>query len=114
MKKEEFNFVSKWAALLSSSERRVKELAWEMSDSERYKQFAIPKSDGRLRIISEPVQELKNIQLILLGFLNRSYEPIECSHGFISSRSIITNAKSHVRKPWLFNMDIEKFFRPFK
>jgi hypothetical protein len=110
MKPEELKFISRWSSLLSSSEQRLKELAWEMSDSERYKQFGIPKSNGGLRIISEPISELKYIQQRLLYFFERSYEPLDCSHGFISKRSIMTNASSHVRKPWLFNMDIEKFF----
>jgi hypothetical protein len=110
MKPEELKFISRWTSLLSSSEQRLKELAWEMSDSERYKQFGIPKSNGGLRIISEPISELKYIQQRLLYFFERSYEPLDCSHGFISKRSIMTNASSHVRKPWLFNMDIEKFF----
>ena len=110
MKAEELNFIFSWGTLLCSTERRLKELAWELADARRYKQFAIPKSNGGLRIISEPIDSLKEIQRLLLVILERSYEPLGNSHGFISRRSILTNAKPHVRKPWVFNTDIEKFF----
>ena len=110
MKEEELNFIRTWGTLLCSTERRLMELAWELADARRYKQFAIPKSNGGLRIISEPIDSLKEIQRLLLVILERSYEPLGNSHGFISRRSILTNAKPHVRKPWVFNTDIEKFF----
>ena len=110
MKAEELNFISRWGTLLCSTERRLKELAWELADARRYKQFAIPKSNGGLRIISEPIDSLKEVQRLLLLILERSYEPLGNSHGFISRRSILTNANPHVRKPWVFNTDIEKFF----
>ena len=35
---------------------------------------------------------------------------MDSSHGFIQRRSILTNAKPHVRKPWVLNLDLEKFF----
>ena len=86
MKPEELKFISWWASLLSSSKQRIKELAWEMSDSERYKQFGIPKSNGGLRIISESISDLKYIQQSLLCFLKHSYEPLDCSHGLEISK----------------------------
>ena len=71
-----------------------------------------PKSNGGVRIISEPIEALKEILQLILFHLEVSYEPLDSSHGFIADRSILTNAKSHVRKHWVFNADLEKFF-PF-
>jgi len=31
-------------------------------------------------------------------------------HGFVLHRSILTNAKQHVRKRYVFNVDLENFF----
>jgi len=110
MKAEELKFVKGWVQLLGSSEEMLKEFAFKMPDSKRYKHFAIPKSNGGVRIISEPIEALKEILQLLLFHLEVSYEPLDSSHGFIADRSILTNAKSHVRKHWVFNADLEKFF----
>lgn len=110
MKKKELKSIFVWATMLSSTEKRLKELAWELPDSKRYKQFSIPKSNGGIRIISEPIWELKYIQEKLLYLFEKSYEPEDCSHGFVRGKSILTNARKHVRKSWVLNMDIEKFF----
>ena len=110
MKKKELKSIFVWATMLSTTEKRLKELAWEFPDSKRYKQFSIPKSNGGIRIISEPIWELKYIQEKLLYLFEKSYEPEDCSHGFVRGKSILTNARKHVRKSWVLNMDIEKFF----
>lgn len=110
MKLEDLKLISSWAGLLGTTEKNLKELAFLKPDSQRYKHFAISKSNGGLRIISEPVGSLKEVLQLLLIILQRSYGPLESSHGFISQRSILTNAKPHIRKPWVFNIDLEKFF----
>ena len=110
MKLEDLKLISSWAGLLGTTEKNLKELAFLKPDSQRYKHFAVPKSNGGLRIISEPIEPLKEIQRLLLNIFTRSYAPLESSHGFIAERSILTNAKSHVRKSWVFNADLEKFF----
>ena len=110
MKAEELEFISSWQRFLGAPEKMLEEFAFTMPDSQRYKHFAVPKSNGGLRIISEPIEPLKEIQHLLLNIFNRSYAPLESSHGFIAGRSILTNAKSHVRKSWVFNADLEKFF----
>jgi retron-type reverse transcriptase len=110
MKADALQFISTWGQVLRTNEDSLKQYACELPDSKRYNQYAIPKSSGGIRIISEPVYWLKSVQRNLLHILERSYEPLECSHGFITRRSILTNAEPHIRKPWLLNLDIEKFF----
>jgi len=110
MKAEALEFVSTWGQVLHADEATLKQFAWELPDSERYKQYAIPKSNGGIRIISEPKHWLKSVQRNLLSIFEKSYKPLDSSHGFIQRRSILTNAKPHVRKPWVLNLDLEKFF----
>jgi len=110
MKAEALQFVSTWGQVLHADEATLKQFAWELPDSERYKQYAIPKSNGGIRIISEPKYWLKSVQRNLLSIFEKSYKPLDSSHGFIQRRSILTNAKPHVRKPWVLNLDLEKFF----
>jgi RNA-directed DNA polymerase len=87
---------------------------------QRYKTFHIPKKCGGVRNISAPTKTLKRIQNILNYKLNALYDPNSVAHGFIkkfetskgllSSPNIITNAKMHVKKRLVFNLDLEDFF----
>lgn len=79
----------------------------------RYRTFLISKRNGGHRTISEPKFELKQLQLKLLDFLIKKHPKFKpCVHGFIRSRSILTNANQHVgeRTNFLLNIDIENFF----
>jgi RNA-directed DNA polymerase len=38
------------------------------------------------------------------------YEPKQTVHGFVASRSILTNAEKHVRRRFVLNIDLEDFF----
>ena len=57
------------AEISGCSRKNLKEFAFTMPDSQRYKHFAVPKSNGGLRIISEPIEPLKEIQRLLLEYL---------------------------------------------
>lgn len=75
-----------------------------------YHYFYIPKKDGRKRTIQAPIGPLKDIQTCL-NFILRSYwRPDECVHGFANGRSIISGAKRHTGKPYVFNVDLKDFF----
>jgi RNA-directed DNA polymerase len=76
----------------------------------RYKRFSIPKKRGGNRIILEPTPNLKIIQQKLLQVLYAVYEPKSSVHGFISEKSIVTNAEQHVRKRYVLNVDLQNFF----
>lgn len=102
--------VGRWAKLFGCTEAQLRRIAWEISDAERYRFFMIPKSNGGMRLISEPKSLLKEKQDKIGTLLVGSYTPLSCSHGFTKNRGIITNADLHVRKPWVLNVDLEKFF----
>jgi len=78
--------------------------------STRYTTFDIPKRSGGTRKISTPVTALKIIQQKLNQVLQQVYEPRPPVHSFIPGHSILTNARTHVRREWVLNVDLKEFF----
>ena len=77
----------------------------------RYRTFKIPKKKkGEFRVISSPVQQLKNIQYFIKFILEAIYEPQECVMGFVKKKSVVDNAKKHINKCYVKNIDIKDFF----
>ena len=74
-----------------------------------YYTFKIRKGNGKYREISAPLDELKAAQNKVIEHL--SYIKVaRDAMGFINDRSIITNARKHLNKPYLLNIDLENFF----
>lgn len=76
----------------------------------RYKSFTIPKKMGGRREIMSPVKGLNNIQKKLSILLEDIYKPHTAAHGFISNRSILSNATPHINKKSVLNIDLQDFF----
>lgn len=76
----------------------------------RYRQFRIPKKAGGERIISMPAHALKNILFYLNEIFLSMYEPMDCVYGFAHGRSIVDNARKHLHKNYVFNIDLVDFF----
>ncbi len=79
-------------------------------NKERYNHFYISKKSGGQRIISAPTTALKNIQTTLNYILSCVYKPQMPAHGFLKNRSVVTNAKYHIGKNYVYNIDIKNFF----
>ena len=47
---------------------------------------------------------------VLKFYLNDLYVPNDCVHGFIKKRNIVTNARMHLNKKLILNVDIKNFF----
>ena len=75
-----------------------------------YNTFHIPRRNGRQRRIEAPTPTLKYIQRIIHESLARIYGPHPAVHGFLSDRSIVTNAQNHVRSRYILNVDLADFF----
>lgn len=75
-----------------------------------YSTFSIPRRNGRRRLIEVPVRSLKYIQRIMHESLVPLYRPHDSVHGFLPSRSIITNARTHVGQRYVLNIDLSDFF----
>nr|WP_279289306.1 reverse transcriptase domain-containing protein [Clostridium algidicarnis] len=75
-----------------------------------YTTFEISKKKGGVRKISAPVKELKSIQRKLAYVLSLVYKVKPSAYGFISKKNIKDNAKKHVRKKIILNLDLKDFF----
>lgn len=86
-----------------------------------YKSFEILKKYGGIREIKAPTGDLKTIQKRLADALWKHQVEIwknakvipNISHGFEKEKSILTNAKIHRNKRYVFNIDLENFFDSF-
>lgn len=80
-------------------------------DSARhYGSFKIDKGNGRFRLITPPWPELMSIQRRLLSFLKVHKSWASCVHGGVPHKSIFTNARPHVRRAMVANLDVKDFF----
>lgn len=89
----------------------------------RYAKFEIPKRSGGTREIWAPSRELKLVQHRLSNLLQNCVEEINAthgrnstigrpgvSHGFVRNRTTMTNAREHVTRRRVFNVDLHDFF----
>ncbi|MEP6262744.1 MAG: reverse transcriptase family protein [Gillisia sp.] len=79
----------------------------------RYTSFCIAKKNGGERIINAPVKGLRSILRVLNFVLQAVNEPHPAATGFVLDRSIVDNAKAHVGKHYVYNLDIKDFFHSF-
>ncbi|MBW4542280.1 MAG: reverse transcriptase family protein [Myxacorys chilensis ATA2-1-KO14] len=80
------------------------------SENTKYIEFSIPKKSGDSRTITAPSTALKILQRKLSQVLYSVYKPSDSVHGFVAGRSILTNAKQHLRKRFVLNIDLKAFF----
>lgn len=83
---------------------------FHLSRYKRYKTFSIKKKSGGERVISAPNTSLKLIQSCLNAIISTIYEPKDYVTGFVNGRNIVDNAKRHVGKKYIFNIDLKDFF----
>lgn len=79
----------------------------------RYTEFSIPKKNGDRRQIHAPVNGLKHILKPLNIILNTLAVPHFKATGFVPGKSIVDNAKLHVGKHYVYNIDLKDFFHSF-
>lgn len=75
-----------------------------------YVKYTLPKRSGGQRVILAPKTELKALQRKVLRDVLEHIPASGVAHGFISGRSIITNAQPHVGKKFVLNLDLKDFF----
>jgi len=81
-----------------------------LKDEERYREFEIPKANGKSRLIQAPLPPLLFIQARLHQVLTAVYRPKPSVHGFVADRGIATNARRHAHKRFVLNLDLADFF----
>lgn len=93
--------------------KEIKALIYSPKTRDRlYSKIYIPKKDRiSFREIKKPGAELKKIQRKLNKLLQSLYRGKYASvHGFLTGRSIITNALRHILKKEILNFDLSNFF----
>ncbi len=83
-----------------------------ITKDKRYKQFIISKKSGKERTIESPDELLKRVQKLINYLLQIIFEPYShySSNGFLFGKGIIRNAKPHINKNYVLNLDIKDFF----
>lgn len=80
------------------------------SEHPKYSHFKIQKRNGNSRSIHAPVPEIKKLQKKLAILLQALHVPKLSSHGFLADRNVKTNALPHIKKKFVFNIDLKNFF----
>ncbi|HZY79128.1 MAG TPA: reverse transcriptase family protein [Cyclobacteriaceae bacterium] len=75
-----------------------------------YKRFYIPKKTGGKRLISTPMPRLKTAQYWVLENILGKVPVKDTAHGFVTKRSIVTNATPHLKAEVVINIDMKDFF----
>ncbi|WP_035642587.1 reverse transcriptase family protein, partial [Bradyrhizobium sp. ORS 375] len=75
-----------------------------------YQRFTIPKKSGGERLISAPMPRLKRAQYWVLDNVLARVPLNDAAHGFVPERSILTNARNHVGRDVVINLDLKDFF----
>lgn len=106
------------AALLQFKPASLAYVLFKQPDAAKYRTFEVPKRSGGKRTIHAPIDALKLIQRKLSVLLQDCLDEINTaknlqnrvSHGFTRKRSIVTNARRHRNRRYVFNLDLEDFF----
>ncbi|TLX11759.1 retron Ec67 family RNA-directed DNA polymerase/endonuclease [Rhizobium sp. MHM7A] len=112
--------LSDLAYILGEQPKVLSYVLYMIPSTLKYTPFLIPKKSGGTRTIQAPIDRLKRIQRALADLLQDIQEEISTkrkvdkrhavSHGFKRKLSIITNARNHRNKTYVFNSDLENFF----
>ncbi len=103
------------ARLLGIAAERLMALA----TNPQYREFTVPKKDGSLRYIEDPIPPLKRTLDYLGDFLQATYyaHRTPVAYGFVvrplddpEPRHVLSNAQAHLGQDWLLNVDLEDFF----
>lgn len=106
------------AALLDYKASAIAYILYKKPATEKYHSFPIPKKAGGTRLIDMPSPDLKQLQRRLSDLLQNCHSEIQTAsgkvdsvaHGFVRRRSIISNARAHRRRKYVFNVDLLDFF----
>lgn len=83
-------------------------------EHKHYHLFKIKKKSGGERIINAPSKKLYTIQKWILNNILNNITFSEYAMGFCKNKSIVDNAKVHLNKSCVLNVDIENFFTSIK
>src|SRR5688572_2205694 len=82
----------------------------KIATTSHYIRFSVPKKSGGRRIISAPMPKLKALQYWVLENILNKIPVHEAANGFVTQRSILSNASNHIGKDVVVNIDLKDFF----
>jgi len=80
------------------------------TSDENYVSFEIPKKNGDARTIHTPKAPLKRLQRLLVPLLEELYLPPPCVTAHTKGRGAVSNAKIHLKKKFILNIDLTSYF----
>ncbi|PML81881.1 reverse transcriptase family protein [Enterovibrio norvegicus] len=95
---------------ISTSELRFLCYQKDVSTVSHYQDFSISKKSGGIRTISAPMPRMKRSQYWLLDNVLNKLTIHDAAHGFVSGKSIVSNAQPHIKKQVVINLDMKDFF----
>lgn len=107
-----FNSVQSLAKAMDVTVSELKFLSYHrrVATTTHYKQFLLPKKSGGKRLISAPMPRLKKLQYWILIHILNKIGLHQAANGFVTNRSILTNAAPHLDKDVVVNVDLKDFF----
>jgi len=75
-----------------------------------YRPANVPKRDGSRRMLLVPHGKLKLLQQKIKWHILDKVPFLDCVHGGVKGRSVISNALPHVQKSVVFSVDLKDFF----
>ncbi|WP_214753778.1 retron St85 family RNA-directed DNA polymerase [Exiguobacterium sp. s16] len=79
-----------------------------------YKVAVVPKKSGEKRFLDLPSENLKYIQKWILENILYKIKVSDYATGFVPQKSIVDNAKPHIDKECVVNLDLQDFFPNIK
>ena len=76
----------------------------------KYIEFEIKKRRGGTRKIVAPIPQIKAIQSRINKILQEGFKQKSCVHGYLYGKSIVSNAREHVNKRIIVNIDLKDYF----
>lgn len=100
------------AAALDLTIGELRHLAYHAEAPRRthYTVFEIPKRSGGVRLCASPHRGLRQAQAWIRENILARLPLTEPAHGFVTARSTVTNARAHVGKKVVVNLDLRDFF----
>jgi len=91
---------------------RLRWLAYhrDVDTGTHYHRWLVPKRDGSQRLISAPKPELKAVQRWITREVTEHLPVHGAAHGFLTGRSIVTNARVHAGARVIVKLDIRGFY----
>lgn len=86
---------------------------YKVPDHKKYAVFSLKKRNGKERQITVPISPIKIIQRKLNNVLQVVYAhlyPNKPVYSFALNRDILENARQHLNKRYVFNLDLKDFF----